>query len=82
MLSNLFRNADYFIRELCSLQCAGNRIRVRKTNARLEIGINLHLRRVRELIRVGQLLFETKRDFTNRAQSSSYYPRLSAFIRG
>lgn len=74
MLSNLFRERDYIFGECRSLKCAGDCAGIRKFDAWLEIGIKLHVGRPRELVRVDQLLLETKRDLGGRTQCSSFYP--------
>ena len=62
MLSNLVREGKYLSRECCFVECAGNHGRIWKLNARLEVGIKLNIWRPRTLVRISELLRETKRD--------------------
>ena len=74
MLSNLFGERAHLPGERCSLKRGGNCGRIRKFDTWLEVRIKLHFGRPRELVRVDQLLLETKRDLGSRAQCSSFYP--------
>jgi len=74
MLSNLFRERAYLLGERGSLKRRGNRGRIGKLDARLEVGIKLNVRRRCILISVDDLLLETERDLGGAAQCSSFYP--------
>ena len=74
MLSNMFGERNYLLGEVCALECGGNSSRVRKADARLEVRIQLHVRRPRPLIHIGEFLLEPKRDLAEGAQRSSFYP--------
>ena len=73
MLSNLFRERAHLLGERCSLKRGGNCGRIRKFDTWLEVRIKLHFGRPRELVRVDEFLFETKRDLAGGAQCSSFY---------